>query len=117
VAINDIKSVAINDIKSYIKCPNCGDVAEVNMSGVLTSYPPQYHWDCSHCHSSGSIFCDEVKTIDPVIFKKTGARYATRCNVCGSEILVYGDAENVTICKECREAIIAMRKTLGTWNE
>ena len=107
----------INNLKSYIKCPNCGDVAEINMSGVLASDPPQYHWDCSHCHSSGSIFCDEVKAIDPVIFKKTGARYATRCSVCGSEILVYGDAENVTICKECREAIIAMRRTLGTWNE
>ena len=107
----------LNNTKIYIKCPDCGDVAEVDTSVALASSPAQYSWSCSHCHSHGFIYCEEVKAINPIVFKRTGARYATRCNVCGAEILVYGDAENVTICKECREAIIAMRKALGTWNE
>ena len=105
----------INNLKSYIKCPNCGDVAEVDTGVVLASSPAQYSWSCPHCCGHGFIYCDEVKAIDPIVFKQTGARYRTHCNVCGDEILVYGDAENVTICKKCREAIIAMRQALGTW--
>lgn len=115
--INVVPSVAtITEQKTYIECPKCGDVAEVDTSIVLTSYPPQYQWFCPHCSTTGYIHCDEVKAIDPAIFKKTRARFATHCKICGDEILIYCD-EKPTICKNCKEAVIAMRRALGTWHD
>jgi len=111
--IEIVPSVApITEQKTYIECPKCGDVAEVDVSIVLTSYPPQYQWSCPHCSATGYIHCDEVKSIDPVIFKRTRARFATHCKICGDEILVYGD-ENPEVCKNCKEAVLAMRRALG----
>jgi transcription elongation factor Elf1 len=115
--INVVPSIAtLTNHKIYIECPKCGGVAVIDSSIVLTSYPPQYEWFCPDCGAHGYIHCDEVKSIDPAIFKKTRARYTTYCKICGDEILVYGD-EKPTICKNCKEAVIAMRKALGTWHD
>ena len=52
--IEIVPSVApITEQKTYIECPKCGDVAEVDISMVLTSYPPQYQWSCPHCGATG----------------------------------------------------------------
>ena len=111
--INAVPSVApITEQKTYIECPKCGDVAEVDTSMILTSYPPQYQWSCPHCSATGYIHCGEVESINPVVFKKTGARFATHCKICGDKILIYGD-ENPEVCKNCKEAVLAMRRALG----
>lgn len=101
---------------TYIKCPNCNKKAEIDTNIVFASYPPQYKWTCPHCNTTGYIQCDKIKVIDPDTFEKTKARFATNCKICGNEILIYGD-EDPVICKDCKEAIIAMRKALGTWHE
>jgi len=100
----------------HILCPHCGELAEIDPSMVLTSIPAQYEWYCSYCGQHGYIPCDQIQTVDPSIWVKTRARYATHCEICGDEILIYGD-EKPTICKECKEAVIAMRKALGTWHD
>ena len=102
--------------KIYIECPECGELAEIDPSMVLTSIPAQYEWYCPHCQAHGYIHCDEAKTIDPVVWNRARARFATHCEICGDEILIYGD-EHPRICKNCKEAVIAMRKALGTWHD
>ena len=102
--------------KIYIECPHCGELAEINPSVVLTSIPAQYEWYCPHCGEHGYIRCDEVKSVDPSIWAKTRARFATHCEICGDEILIYGD-EHPHFCKNCKDAIIAVRKALGTWKD
>ena len=115
--INVVPSIAtLTNHKIHIECPKCGGVAVIDSSIVLTSIPPQYEWFCPDCGAHGYVYCDEVKSIDPAIFKKTRARYATHCKICGDEILIYGD-EKPTICKNCKEAVIAMRRALGTWHD
>jgi ribosomal protein S27E len=111
-----IKTGVFLDSKVYIECPNCGDIAEVDTGMILTSYPPQYNWHCEHCGMSGSIECSKVNAIDPAVFVKHRARFATYCEICGDEILIYGD-EKPKICKNCKEAVIAVRKALGTWEK
>lgn len=44
----------------HCKCKNCGKEADVDMSLVLTSYPPQYNYSCPHCGTHGYIFCSEA---------------------------------------------------------
>lgn len=36
-----------------IKCPNCGEIVQVDTSMILTSYPPQYKWECPKCGRTG----------------------------------------------------------------
>ena len=116
--INVVPTVGYVDLepKTYMVCPECGEVAEVNTNVVLTSYPPQHSWHCEHCGAHGYIQCDKIKSVDPSVWTKVRARYSKRCEICGNEILIYGD-EDPKICKECRDAVIAMRKALGTWHD
>ena len=69
----------LNDyrVKEYIKCPHCGEDALLDPE-ILTSYPPQRRYHCSHCGASGSEFChkldifikdDELDIIDDNIDK------------------------------------------------
>ena len=102
--------------KIYIECPNCGELAEINPSIVLSSIPAKYEWVCPHCQAHGYIDCSEVRPVDPNVWAKTRARFATHCEICGDEILIYGD-EHPRICKDCKDAVIAMRKALGTWRK
>lgn len=43
-----------------IKCPDCGEIVEVNTDIVLTSYPSQYQWFCPKCGKTGYINCAAV---------------------------------------------------------
>jgi transcription elongation factor Elf1 len=112
-----VRSAAIQDFNedTYIACPKCGEAAKLSRE-VLTSYPPQREYHCEHCGASGYILCSEVKPLDLAVFSSKHARYATHCKICGDEILIYGD-ERPEFCAECRKAVIAMRRALGTWHE
>lgn len=99
-----------------MECPKCGELAEVDTSKVLTSIPPQYEWHCPHCLAYGSVRCDDQKLLDPTIWDRLSASCATHCEICGDGILIYGD-EKPLVCEYCKEAVIAMRKALGTWHD
>ncbi len=43
-------------MKSYRKCPKCGEYMLLDTSVVLTSYPPQYPYKCEHCGHYDSSF-------------------------------------------------------------
>jgi uncharacterized OB-fold protein len=58
----------INDIENYKDvvntCPKCGSThVQMDMSCVLTSYPPQYAFKCKHCDHTWTGF--EVRHIQP----------------------------------------------------
>lgn len=38
-----------------IRCPNCGEIVQVDTSMILTSYPPQYKWECPRCGRTGTV--------------------------------------------------------------
>lgn len=38
-----------------IRCPNCGEIVQVDTSMILTSYPPQYKWECPKCGRTGTV--------------------------------------------------------------
>lgn len=38
-----------------IRCPNCGEIVQVDTSMILTSYPPQYKWECLKCGRTGTV--------------------------------------------------------------
>ena len=103
--------------KTYIVCPECGEVAEVDIDTVLATYPAKYNWYCPHCGKHGYIFCHELssKAVDPEVWNRAKHRWSTKCHICGQEL--FYDTEKPTICDDCRDAVIAMRKALGTWNE
>ena len=48
--------------KEYIRCPKCGDLAELDPE-ILTSFPPQRMWHCSHCGDVGSDYCHNLEII------------------------------------------------------
>ena len=39
------------------------------------------------------------------------------CIICGEETLFTDKISDSYICENCKEAVIAMRKALGTWND
>ena len=45
---------------TFYHCPKCGELATVNTSVVLTSYPPQYSYYCDNCKETGYVFCSDV---------------------------------------------------------
>ena len=41
-------------IRTDIECPECGALIYKNISIILASYPPQYHFHCEKCGWSGT---------------------------------------------------------------
>lgn len=38
-----------------IRCPNCGEIVQVDTSMILTSNTPQYKWECPKCGRTGTV--------------------------------------------------------------
>ena len=102
-------------------CPKCGKAAEADVSVVLTSYPSQYSYYCPYCGSHGSVLCSDVdqyqfnKKVWDVI--EDAATPQAHCIICGEEASFIDKINGPYICENCKEAVIAMRKALGTWND
>ena len=102
-------------------CPKCGKAAEADIMVVLTSDPPQYSYYCPYCGSHGSISCSYVdqyqfnKKVWDVI--EDAATPQAHCIICGEETLFTDKISDHYICENCKEAVVAMRKALGTWND
>ena len=102
-------------------CPKCGKAAEADIMVVLTSDPPQYSYYCPYCGSHGSISCSYVdqyqfnKKVWDVI--EDADTHRAHCIICGEETLFTDKISDHYICENCKEAVIAMRKALGTWND
>ena len=102
-------------------CPKCGKAAEADVGVVLTSYHSQYSYYCPYCGSHGSISCSYV---DQYQFNKKvwdavedAATPQAHCIICDEEISSVNKINGPYICENCKEAVIAMRKALGTWND
>lgn len=70
-SLNDwvTRKVLEGQVKSYKEnqCPVCGFEMVKDTSIVLTTYPPQYRWDCPHCgHSETRYEYTPKYKIDPV---------------------------------------------------
>ena len=120
----DIKqSIATVDYIERVSfpCPKCGKAAEADTLVVLTSDPPQYSYYCPYCGSHGSISCSYVdqyqfnKKVWDAIDNATTPQ--AHCIICGEEISSINKINGPYICENCKEAVIAMRKALGTWND
>ena len=105
-------------MKAYCKCFNCGQVAEVDASVVLTSDPPKYNYHCPHCNNSGYVLCSEV-FYDPKAASISSLKNApiemdviTSCLICGAHIKVSMFDNNVKICDKCKKAVLKLRKML-----
>ena len=123
-AVNTINWVQPDE---FIRCPHCGELAKLRPE-ILTSLPPKRHWVCEHCGHDGYIFCRDAHIIyseekpdrkpwfDEAKPSELLTSY-TECVICGEEIPVSLNEPHTKICKNCRDAIIAMRKALGTWKD
>ena len=102
-------------------CPKCGKAAEADVGVVLTSYPSQYSYYCPYCGSHGSVLCSDVdqyqfnKKVWDVI--EDADTHRAHCIICGEETSFTDKINGPYICENCKEAVIAMRKALGTWND
>ena len=55
-----------------IRCPNCGEIVQVDTSMILTSYPPQYKWECPKCGRTGTVGSkDDIITFENQIGRET----------------------------------------------
>lgn len=120
----DIKQniATMNNIERVsFPCPKCGKAAEADISMVLTSDHPQYSYYCPYCGSHGSISCSYVdqyqfnKKVWDVI--EDAATPQAHCIICGEETLFTDKINGPYICENCKEAVIVVRKALGTWND
>lgn len=104
--------------KTYCKCKNCGQVAEVDTSMVLTSNPPKYNYYCHHCDQHGYVYCSEVfydTKVAPISSLKdtpTEICVATSCLICGESVNVSLFDNHSKICEKCRKAVLKLRKML-----
>lgn len=102
--------------KEYIKCPHCGEAAEVNTSMVLTSYPAQYGYHCEHCDKHGFIFCHDLENlrIKTATIKLENIENAlcTPCLICGEPVPVSMLDNHSKICEKCKKAVLKVRKML-----
>ena len=102
-------------------CPKCSKAAEADITVILTSDPLQYSYYCPYCGSHGSIPCSYVDQYQ--FYKKVwdAAEDATtpqaHCIICDEEISSVNKINGPYICENCKEAVIVMRKALGTWND
>ena len=104
--------------KAYCKCSNCGQVAEVDASVVLTSDPPKYNYHCPHCNNSGYVLCSEV-FYDPKVAPSSPLKVApiemcmvTSCLICGESVPVSMWDNHSKICDKCKKAILKLRKMM-----
>ena len=105
-------------------CPRCGKAAEADIMVVLTSDPPQYSYYCPYCGSHGSISCSYVdhyqfnkKVWDVIEDAVESTTTQAHCIICGEETSFAGKISGPYVCENCKEAVVAMRKALGTWND
>ena len=102
-------------------CPKCGKAAEADIMVILTSDPLQYSYYCPYCGSHGSIPCSYVDQYQ--FYKKvwdaveSDSTHRAHCTICGEEISSVNKINGPYICENCKEAVIAMRKALGTWDD
>jgi hypothetical protein len=100
--------------KEYIKCPYCGEAAEVNTSMVLTSYPAQYSYHCDHCDKHGFIFCHDLENlrIKTATIKLENIENAlcTPCLICSESVPVSMLDNHSKICEKCKKAVLKVRK-------
>ncbi len=102
--------------KAFCTCGKCGQVAEVDASLVLTSYPPKYNYHCPHCDNYGYVYCSEVfydtkvAHIEPIPVE-TGY-LATSCLICGEPVPSNTLKYEAAICEKCKKAILKLRKIL-----
>ena len=103
-------------MKAYCKCSNCGQVAEVDASAVLTSDPPKYNYHCPHCNNSGYVLCSEV-FYDPKAASTSSLKnvpiemcMVTSCLICGEPVPVSMWENHSKICDKCKKAILKLRK-------
>lgn len=47
-----------------IRCPNCGEIVQVDTSMTLTSNPPQYKWECPKCGRTGTTSSKDIITFE-----------------------------------------------------
>lgn len=47
-----------------IRCPNCGEIVQVDTSMILTSNPPQYKWECPKCGRTGTMSSKDIITFE-----------------------------------------------------
>lgn len=47
-----------------IRCPNCGEIVQVDTSIILTSNPPQYKWECPKCGRTGTTSSKDIITFE-----------------------------------------------------
>ena len=108
--------------KAYIKCPHCGEAAEVNTSMVLTSYPAQYGYHCKHCDRHGYIYCHELPekqlvtkelNLQSIEIPESSGALCIPCLICGESVVPsYRSGYEVGICEDCKKAILKLRKML-----
>lgn len=101
--------------KVYIKCPHCGEAALVDMSMVLTSYPPQYNYYCEHCGHRGYTRCSEVERSGWAEIPKNDdwvTSFSAPCLICGEPVPVSMLDSHSQICEKCKKAILKLRKML-----
>lgn len=124
-----------------IRCPNCGEIVQVDTSMILKSYPPQYKWECPKCGRTGTVGSkDDIITFEnqtkratlPYIQKVdepdpgvgvtiTNADENTRIDVIPAiystnmRCIICGEEFGFDgahrICPKCREAIVKLRGT------
>ena len=111
----------------YIHCPHCGELAKLDPE-ILTSLPPQRRYRCAHCGEIGTIYCHEAQIIiDPNWKPWFGAEDEkqpepilhsyTHCLICGASIPVSLTEAHTKICDNCKEAVLAIRKLMGTYHD
>lgn len=61
-------------MKHVTKCKKCGQVASVDTSKVLTTYPAQYGYTCDHCGERGLCFACEANLINENTYGLQGVR-------------------------------------------
>ena len=120
----DIKqnSITVDHIERVsFPCPKCGKAAEADIMVILTSDPLQYSYYCPYCGSHGSIPCSYVDQYQ--FYKKvwdaveSDSTHRAHCIICGEETSFTDKINGPYICENCKEAVIAMRKALGTWDD
>lgn len=124
-----------------IRCPNCGEIVQVDTSMILTSYPPKYKWECPKCGRTGTVGSkDDIITFEnqtpirtlPYIQKVSepdpgvGVTTTNVDDITTIDITPAISATNTKcticgeefrfdgahrICPKCREAIIRLRGT------
>lgn len=123
-----------------IRCPNCGEIVQVDLSKILTSNPPCYEWTCPNCGKKGNTKHGDIITFENQIGHATSG-YIQKIDEADPGVgVTTTNAEGITtiditpaiystntkcricdeefkfdgehrICPKCREAVVKLRKT------